>query len=107
MNEETFIKMLMDNSVSDKAVFGALLRYLKTAELSGEPTDQAKEEAFSRFVAKQRPEVWKKFSDYVTEGHTYCCGPNAIQDDDSCLVKVYKTIKMWLWIVKFYLKFGE
>ena len=107
MDKEAFIKMLMDNSISDKTAFRALLRYFKTAELSDEPLDQAKEEVFSTLVAKQRPEVWKKFSDYITEGHTYCCGPNAIQDADSRLVKVYKTIKMWPWRVKFYLKFGE
>ena len=103
MDEEAFIKMLTDKAVSDRIVFKALLRYLRTAEA----TNPEKEENFSTLVAEQRPEVWKKFAEYVTAGHKYCCGPNAIRDDDNCAIKAYKTVLMYCHRIKFYIKFGE
>jgi len=103
MDKETFTKMLMDSTISGRTVFEALLQYLKTAKAS----DPVAEEEFSRLVAEQRPKVWKKFIEYVTGGHEYCCGPNAIRDDDGCLTKAHKTILMCCHRIKWYLKFGE
>ena len=99
MDKKEFTKKLMDGTVSDKVVFRALLQYLKTVP--------AEDEEFSNFVASQRPAVWEKFTEYVTVGHKYCCGPNAIQDKDNFFVRTYKTILICCWRIKFYLKFGK
>ena len=107
MDEATFTKMLMDSKVSDRAVFRALLLYLKNKEKTAEHATLAADEEFANLVAKRRPAVWKKFMEFVTEGHKYCCGPNAIQDADWFLARTYKTVRVWFWRVKFYFKYGE
>ncbi|MDO8522700.1 MAG: hypothetical protein Q7S12_00225 [bacterium] len=99
MDKEGFAKKLVDKGVSDRMAFKALLEYLRKAP--------AEDEEFSKFVASQRPEVWKKFTEYVTDGHEYCCGPNTIQDNDSHLVKAYKSMRAFCSRIKWFLKYGE